>query len=183
MDIDPPQEIKSLDVDSPEMVNYNNDLRYRVINTKIYPHNAIGRMIVRFFSQADKYGGTGFLTDDYVFVTAAHNVRDSDGVKKAEEIAIYFGLDGDVNQDEVKPIQLHGRDFTVPEFYLKATDYCDIAWIDLRKYIAQKSAKKVRLDWNISDLPKTFFYKCKIPQEYGAINGDFRLCGSFVFTI
>ena len=106
------------------MVNYNNDLRYRIIDTKMYPHNAIGRMIVRFYSQADKYGGTGFLTDDYVFVTAAHNVRDSDGIKKAEEIAIYFGLDGDVNQHEVKPIQLHGRDFSVPQSYSKPTDFC-----------------------------------------------------------
>ena len=181
MDIDPLPEAKNRDVDVPEMVHYNNDSRYRVIDTKMYPHNAIGRMIVRFYSQADKYGGTGFLTDDYIFVTVAHNVRDSDGIKKAEEIAIYFGLDGDVNQDEVKPIQLHGKDFTVPEFYLKPTDYCDIAWIDLKQYVAQKSAKKVKLDWNLSDLPKTCFYKCKIPHEHGAINGDFSLCGNFVY--
>ena len=177
--------IRTLDVDSPELVHYKYDSRNKVIDTQMYPHNAIGRMIVRFHGQVDEYGGTGFLTDDYIFVTAAHNLRvgDSDGIKDAEEIAIYFGLDADDNRDKVKPIQLHGRDFTVPEFYLKPTDYCDIAWIDLKQYAAHKLAEKLKLNWSIDDLPTTFFYKCKIPQKYGAINGDFSICGNFIFIV
>ena len=174
-------EIKTLDVESPEMVHFNNETRYRIMDTTIYPHNAIARMIMKMFSKPDLYAGTGFLTDDYIFITAAHNVRE-DREKSVAEIKIYFALDGDTNWAKGKPIELHGRDFTVPEAYLKSTDFCDIAWIDLKKYIADKTAKKAKLSWSLSDLPKSFFYKCKIPDEYGVIKGDFSICGNTICT-
>ena len=98
--------IKTLDDDElAEMVHYNKETRYRIKDTSSYPHKAIARMIMKFFSKPDLFAGTGFLTDDYIFITAAHNVRE-DRLKNAAEITIYFGLDGDTNWDNVKPIQV-----------------------------------------------------------------------------
>ena len=180
------QKIKTLSVDSAEMVHFNNETRYMIKDTKIYPHNAIGRMIIRFFSKDELYGATGFLTDDNVFITAAHNVRDPHYFNKAaEEVKIFFGLDGDANMAKVKPIQLTGKDFIVPESYLaynvpKPTDFCDIAWIDLKQHVIDKSAQNIKLSWTIGDLPSSCFYKCKIPDAHGSISGDFNICGNFI---
>ena len=44
------------------------------------------------------------------------------------------------------------------------------------------TAKNVKLSWSLSDLPKEFFYKCKIPDEYGVIKGDFSICGNTICT-
>ena len=172
--------IKTLDDDElAEMVHYNKETRYRINDTSSHPHKAIARMIMKFFSKPDLFAGTGFLTDDYIFITAAHNVRE-DRLKNVAEITIYFGLDGDTNWDNVKPIRLHGKDFTVPDSYWKPTDFCDIAWIDLRKYAATKSAENITLKWSINDLPTAFFHKCKIPDEHGVIKGNFNICGKYI---
>ena len=140
-------------------------------------------MIMSYYSDPDEYGGTGFLTDDFIFVTAAHNVRDPNNANMvAAKVTLRFGLDGDANHTAVKAIQLKGEDFTVPSSYRRPTDWCDVAWLDMKKYVDDQLAQGVALNWGISDLPTRCFYKCTIPDEHGAI-GEFSLCGNHIYII
>ena len=173
-------EIKTQSIDLPEVVNFGSDTRRQITATTDFPHNAVARMIMTFFSNASRYGGTGFLTEDYIFITAAHNVRDSNnGNHFANRITLWFGLDGDMNRGATKAIELNGQDFTVPSSYQEATDWCDVAWVDLKKYVADKLVQNKALSWGVDDLPTDFFHKCKIPDQHGALNGNFTICGKY----
>ena len=54
------------------------DLRRLVKDTNSFPYNVIAFIETEFLSDEDSFAGTGFLADQYLFITCAHNVRDED---------------------------------------------------------------------------------------------------------
>ena len=195
--------LQTLPVDSTtkhsELVHYNDDKRVRVQNTAIYPHNAIARMKLKFYGHIDAngvqrhidangvqkyYGGTGFVTDGGIFITAAHCVRDEgNGCQPAEEVTLFFGLDGATNQGAIEPIVLTGNDFTVGTGFKRGTDSSDIAWIDLTQYVNRKATQGIVFKWSLDELLKRVFYKCKIPDTSVEIPGAFNISGNYKFLM
>jgi hypothetical protein len=88
-----------------------------------------------------------------------------------------FAVNGPEDVILTSKIELEGVDFSIPTDYKKATDHCDIAWIDLQNYCDKKMNEGVDLDWSIDDLPTQTFYTCNIPKEPGLLKGDFHICG------
>merc|ERR1712136_381536 len=111
-------------------------------------------------------------------MTVAHNVRyGKNGRKRADKVSINFGFNGAKDNLEERQIVLDGSDFTVPTDYQKQTDECDIAWINIEKYYNECIDKQVSLSWDLSDVPKEYFFTCSIPQEDGKLGRDFSICG------
>ena len=154
------------------------DTRRLVKDTTKYPHNAVAFVESQYYSSADEFAATGFLCDDFIFMTAAHNVRNGDG-EAAKAVKITFGLNGEKDYPSKKQIILDGSEFTVPKNYKKKTDHCDIAWINLQNYYDKKVGKGDFPSWNLSDLPESHFYTCSIPEEDGKLKKNFRLSGKF----
>ena len=76
-----------------EMVYKNKeDLRCRVVDTSQYPNNVIAYMVMEYLSDDTSFAGTGFLADQYMFITCAHNVRDKERRAAARTVEITFGL-------------------------------------------------------------------------------------------
>ena len=154
------------------------DNRKLVKDTAKYPFKAVAYIETEFFSDNDELGGTGFLCQNNLFMTVAHNVRDPDFVEDAaRKVRITFALNGESDQINKKKIVLDGSDFTVPKKYKKKTDECDIAWVDLKQLYLQKARSGEVIDWDLSDLPKDCFYTCSIPEEHGKLNKHLQLCG------
>ena len=144
-------------------------------------------MQLKFYGHIDANGrqkyyiGTGFVTDGGIFITAAHCVRDeANGCRPAEEVTLFFGLDGDANHGATEPIVLTGNDFTVGTGFRRGTDWCDIAWINLRQYVNGKATQGIVFSWSLDELLKGVFYKCKIPDTSGEIPGAFNISGKYV---
>ena len=131
-----------------------------------------------YFSDKGGYAGTGFLCENYLFITCAHNVR-NDFLQPAKTVTITFGLNGEKDYSKKKQIFLEGDDFTVPENYKSKTDYCDIAWVNLKQY--HKQSNSIR--WALADLPNESFMTCSIPKKDGKLDKDLSLCGKNVFCI
>ena len=136
-------------------------------------------MRITHFNGRNPTRGTGFLSDGYLFLTAAHCVRDSKHNNcKANLVYLYFGLDQDdhSNSPQVRRLSLEGKDFTVPDAYKKHMDPFDIAWINLKEYFDKKSTNSIPLNWTLDDLPSSSFIKCKTPVSM--IPGGFSLSGN-----
>ena len=56
-------------------VQFNRDKRYPIKNTTSYPAKAIAKLYIEFYADPTTYEGTGFLADETVLYTNAHNVR------------------------------------------------------------------------------------------------------------
>ena len=156
--------------------------RTLVQDTTTYPFNAIAFM--SFVMGKDDDGdeqncvGTGFLCENNVFLTCAHNVRYGKKCQTAaEKVFLNFGLNGEADYYEDRKIPLKGSDFTVPDRYKRETDDWDFAWIDLNQYYEQKVKKGCSLKWNLTDLPKECFYTRAIPKADGTLDEEFSLCG------
>ena len=162
------------------MVHFDNDTRHLITDTSKFPHSAIARIRMKF-DDLKTWVGTGFLTDGYIFITAAHNIRD-DNNKNARSLEIRFGLNGDSNWSKEKVFKLEGKDFNIPQSYKKMNGIhpCDIAWINMKQYFDQKTAQGSELGWSISDLPEKTFTKYKTPVSHGVIEGNFSLCGNWL---
>ena len=158
------------------------DTRKLVEDTTKYPFKAVAFVESEYFSDDIELAGTGFLCENNLFMTVAHNVRDDDR-KAAKIVKITFGLDGEEDYSKKKQILLEGCDFTVPKKYKKKTDDCDIAWVDLQEYYRQKVEEGYPLEWDLSDLPNEFFFSCSIPYEDGKLNRDFSLCGKNINSL
>ena len=152
--------------------------RRLVQNTTTYPFNAVAFMSIVMgkdeFGHENKYVGTGFLCENNVFLTCAHNVRYGKKCRKmAEKVSLNFGLNGEADYYNDRKIPLKGSDFTVPASYTLKTDEWDFAWIDLNQYYEEKCSLK----WNLTDLPKECFYTRAIPKADGKLDEEFSLCG------
>ena len=166
-----------------EAIHYKNDQRKKVGNTMIYPHNAIGRISIKYFQDNKTYCGTAFLADDNILITAAHNVR-KPARGPARTVHLRFGVDYPKRRN-IKTIKLRGRDFTVPKKYSKPTDQYDIAMLNMEQYLEKKTSAGISLDWSLSDLPSSTFRTCDIPGTSGIIPGDYLICGmskAFIYT-
>ena len=160
-----------------DKINYENDERKKVADTSQYPHMAIARMSMWFLGHQGNYFGTGFLADQHVFITCAHNVR-GDNNDPATSIHIRFGINGDADKTEMKTLKLEGKDFTVPESFKEGMDSSDIAWIDLKQYHQTMSDQGIGMNWAVNDLPSSWFWTKKIPDAHGTIKGNFSICGN-----
>ena len=85
------------------------------------------------------YVGTGFLTTDYVLMTAGHCIYDEEKKVFARLVELYFGI----NQRYQPPISLDGP---LSDWFQFKAGYItgvrnetknDICWIDLKKYLPQ----------------------------------------------
>ena len=162
-----------------DKVNFENDERRKVSNTSKYPYLAIAHISMWYFGNPSRYSGTGFLADQHIFITCAHNIRD-DNNDPARSIHIRFGVDGETNQAEIKTLKIDGKDFFVPGNYKKGMDPSDIAWIDLKLYHKTKVNQDIAMNWEMSDLPLFSFVTRKIPETHGVIKGNFSICGNKV---
>ena len=158
------------------------DTRKLVEDTTCYPFNSVSFItsVMGYDEDGDEkeFSGTGFLCENNLFLTVAHNVRyGKDGRKKADKVTINFGLNGAKGFYEERQITLNGCDFTVPTDYKKQTDEYDIAWINIEKYYNECIDKQISLSWDLSDVPKECFFTCSIPQEDGKLGRDFSICG------
>ena len=160
-----------------DKINFENDERRKVSDTSQYPYLAVAHMSMWYLGNPSRYSGTGFLADQHIFITCAHNVRD-DKNDPARSIHIRFGVDGDTDQAEIKTLKVDGKDFTVPENYKKDMDPSDIAWIDLKLYHKTKLDQDIAMNWKLSDLPSLSFMTRKIPETHGVIKGNFSICGN-----
>ena len=156
--------------------------RRLVQDTTTYPFKAVAFMSFVMGEDEDgdenEYAGTGFLCENNVFLTCAHNVRyGKKGRKAAEKVCLNFGQNGEADNNEDQKIPLKGSDFTVPDSYKMEVDDWDIAWIDLNQYYEQKVKEGCSLKWNLTDLPKECFYTCAIPEADGKLDEEFSLCG------
>ena len=157
------------------------DTRKLVTDTTKYPFKAVAYVETNFFSDNSELGGTGFLCQDNIFLTVAHNVRDPDFVEDAARtVKIFFGLNGEDDQSNKKIITLKGSDFTVPRKYKKKTDECDIAWVDLNQYYQETIESGHQISWDLSDLPNEYFYTCSIPEEHGTLDEKISICGEYI---
>ena len=154
------------------------DLRRLVKDTNSFPYNVIAFIETEFLSDEDSFAGTGFLADQYLFITCAHNVRDEDR-KAARTVKLLFGLNGPDDYDTKKKLCFHGQDFHVPKKYKSGTDKNDFAFLNLRDYYEEKTKNGITLDWKLSDLPTDTFQTCRIPDEHGPLKSIFTICGKF----
>ena len=162
-----------------DKINFENDERRKVSNTSQYPYLAIAHISMWYFGNPSRYSGTGFLADQHIFITCAHNVMDDmKSPNPARSVHIRFGVDGDRDQPDIKTLKLEGKDFNVPEMYRKGMDPSDIAWIDLKLYHKKKLDQDIALDWAMTDLPQTSFFTRKITEAHGIIKGNFLICGN-----
>ena len=152
------------------------DDRGLVEDSEKYPHEAVAYIETDYFTHDNEFFGTGFLCENSLFITAAHNVRDKDR-KPANNVQITFGLNGREDYFKKKQILLNGCDFIVPEKYEKPTDKFDIAWVDLKQYHCQKVAEGHQLEWDLTHLPNQCFYTCSIPAEEGILDEALSLSG------
>ena len=158
------------------------DTRKLVEDTTGYPFKSIGFItsVMGYDEDGDEIEstGTGFLCENNLFLTVAHNVRyGKDGRKKADKVTINFGFNGAKDNLEERQIVLNGSDFTVPTDYKTKTDEYDIAWINIEKYYNQCIDKEISLSWDLTDLPMECFFTCTIPEEDGKLSKDFSICG------
>ena len=158
------------------------DTRYLVKDSHAYPHNAIAFMQMEFDLGDDDLGefsGTGFMCENLIFLTAAHNVVKMSRVNKnfAKAISLQFAVNGPEDVNLTSKIKLEGSDFSIPKDHKKGADHCDVAWIDLRKYYDGKMNEGVDLEWSLQDLPSKCFITCNIPKEPGLLKGEFHICG------
>ena len=155
------------------------DTRKLVEDTTKYPFNAVALIESEYFSDFSEFTGTGFLCENYLLITCAHNVR-NDYLQPADEVIITFGLNGKKDHSNKKQIVLEGCDFTVPENYKRHTDHCDIAWVNLKLYHQQNHP----IRWTLTDLPNESFLTCSIPDKDGKFDkfiiGNLSLCGKKV---
>ncbi len=158
------------------------DNRYLVKDAHVNPHNAIAFMQMEFdLDDGDlgEFAGTGFMCENLVFLTAAHNVVQMSRANKnfARAVSLQFAVNGPEDVNLTTKIKLEGDAFSIPKEHKKAADHCDVAWIDLRKYYDRKMGEGVDLDWSIADLPTKHFHTCDIPKEPGLLKGNFHICG------
>ena len=179
-DSQPLEDDENMDCDIAELVHSDvPDTLSKIDDTTYHPYNAIARMRMTHFNRPNPSRGTGFLTDGYLLITAAHCVRDyRNNNCNANKVDLYFGLDQDDNASQVKRFQLEGRDFTVPNLYRKPMDPFDIAWIDMKMYFDGKSANGLPIDWCLNDLPSPGLIKAKVPDSDTGILGPFSLSGN-----
>ena len=171
------------------------DTRQLVEDTTKYPFEAVAYMTMVMCdedgNERDGYSGTGFLCENYRFLTAAHCVRykskDESGkncLKPAGKVTIRFGNNEAKGYTPDKQIDCKGCNFIVPKEYKIAADGCDIAWIDLQQYYNDKvSDEGTSLTWDLTDLPKNCFYTCSIPEEEGKLCKDISICGKYSLVI
>ena len=165
-------------------------------DTKKFPNNAIAFIEIEYLNDLTPYMGTGFLADQFIFITSAHNVMKAGKPKKknkksgtkstktlAERIEIVFGLNGFTELEASKKIVVHGSDFNVPDGYNREVDEFDIAWINLKEYFEKETAKGVPLDWTLRDLPSQSFQTCSVPVKHGLLSDSFTICGKFHYAI
>ena len=179
-DSQPLEDDENMDCDIAELVHSDvPDTRSKIDDTTYHPYNAIARMRMTHFNRLNPSRGTGFLTDGYLLITAAHCVRDyRNNNCIANQVDLYFGLDQDDNASQVKRFRLEGRDFTVPNLYRKPMDPFDIAWIDMKKYFDEKLANGLPLNWCLNDLPSPSLIKAKVPDSDPGVPGTFSLSGN-----
>ena len=83
-------------------VHFNRDKRYPIKNTRLYPGKAIAKLYIEFYADPTTYEGTGFLADETVLYTNAHNVRDKNqGNIPARKVAVIFGLSENSTKSKV----------------------------------------------------------------------------------
>ena len=167
------------------------DMRYLIDDTMNYPHMAIAFMQMQFPSEDDddefgeEYAGTGFLCDDHMFLTACHNVLkidDDNNRIPATTISLMFGLNGSHDFRVKKSFALEGCDFVVPKEHQKASDEHDVAVLNLQEFHHRKQSEGIKLDWTRGDLPTKTFYSYDIPEQHGALEGKYTICGnSYIF--
>ena len=75
-------------------------------------------------------------------------------------------------------MSLEGSTFTVPKEHKKSSDEFDIAWIQLQEYHDRKTEEGLQLNWSLDELPKDTFHTCDIPEQHGALDGFFYICGN-----
>ena len=153
------------------------DTRRLVKDTTKHPFNAVAFIEIKYFSDDRGYCGTGFLCENYLFITCAHNVRDN-SLQPAKEVTITFGVNGEKDYSKKTKIILEGCDFMVPEKYNSKVDYCDIAWVNLKKYYQQNNT----IQWDLADLPNMYFRTCSIPDEEGMLDVALSLSGKNVYV-
>ena len=156
------------------------ETRRLVEDTTKYPYKAIAYLETQYFSDANELGGTGFLCENNLFITVAHNVWDADEGRPAKNVTITFGLDGEEDYSKRKQIVLEGCDFTVPKKYKKKTDECDIAWVDLQQCYRRKVESEEPISWELTDLPDQSFYTCSIPESHGELDKGISICGKYL---
>ena len=158
------------------------DTRKLVEDTTCYPFKSVAFItsVMGYDEDGDEIecAGTGFLCENNLFMTVAHNVRyGKNGRKRADKVTINFGFNGAKDNLEERQIVLNGSDFTVPTDYQKQTDEYDIAWINIEKYYNECIDKQISLSWDLTDVPRECFFTCSIPQEDGKLDRDFSICG------
>lgn len=159
-----------------EMVYKKTDLRKIVKDPSQYPNIAIAFMDMEFLNDLTSYMGTGFLADQYIFITAAHNVYKKK--KPARSVEVTFGLNGQEDMDKHKTFSFTGRDFSIPTNYKQETDEYDIAWINLKDYYEKERSNGNDLDWSLKDLPYQYFRTCNVPIKHGVLSESFTICGN-----
>ena len=71
--------LDEVETENTEMVyKEKEDLRRLVKDTNYFPYNVIAFIETEFLSNDVSFASTGFLADQYLFITCAHNVRDED---------------------------------------------------------------------------------------------------------
>ena len=131
------------------------------------------------------YAATGFLTDNFLFLTAAHNVFDRNNENEpALKVCISFGKNGPSEDSKLVTIEVRGQDFMYPfdedgePKYKHAMDEHDIAWINLAEYHRNQIQENVIMNWGLEDLPKKVFKICAVPESDGKLPGEYHICGN-----
>ena len=120
------------------------DHRTKVRSPSDHPYDCIARMLINYedhedYDSTNTHLGTGFLVENYVFVTAGHNIL------KSKKIAKSVTLQFESNETSYTTITLKGSDFTIRKGFRAGTE-TDIAWIDLSKHKDEVPKKMLSID-------------------------------------